>query len=422
MALVRALARLTRDAPGWIRTSDFCLRRAALYPLSYGREPACGRAGQSRGGGRVSADAGSGLRVDLLSPCFWPEVRRGGERFVRELADGLIERGQRPRLITSHRGRTRTAVEDGLPITRVWRPPTGGLEARGFESYMSHWPLSEVVLRRGRASVAHAVFATDAMAAVRWGRSTGRPTVFSFMGVPDARGLGHPRLRGFFTRRAVDGSDATVVLSRHAAEAMRRELGVEPRVIHPGADLRVFEPGGERFEEPTLFCGAAIDEPRKRVGLLARAFALVRRERPGARLLLSRPSDPRGAKGFDLPGVELVDVDDRASLAETYRRSWVSVLPSFGEAFGLVLVEAMACGTPVVASNLDGMREVVDRDSVGRLFDGDDERALARALLEALELAADPATSAACRERARDFSTESTTEAYLGLYRELLAR
>jgi teichuronic acid biosynthesis glycosyltransferase TuaC len=86
-----------------------------------------------------------------------------------------------------------------------------------------------------------------------------------------------------------------------------------------------------------------------------------------------------------------------------------------------VLVEALACGTPVVASNLDGMREVVDRDSVGRLFDGDDERALARALLETLELAEDAGTPQACRSRAEDFSTERTTEQYIELYRELLA-
>ena len=360
------------------------------------------------------------LRVDLLSPCYWPEVRRGSERFVHELASGLLARGHRPRLITSHPGRPGTAVEEGLPIVRLWRPPTGWLESRGFEYYLAHWPFSEVVLRRGQADVAHAVFATDALAAARWSRSTGHPSVLSFMGIPDHVGLHCRRLRSTVTRRAVAGCDATVALSRVAAEAFWRHVGVEARVIHPGVDLGAFATGGERYAEPTVFCGAAIDEPRKRVALLLRAFALVRRSRPDTRLLLSRPRSPARIAGLDAPGVELIGVDDRATLAEVYRRSWVSALPSFGEAFGLVLIEALACGTPVVASNRDGMREVVDRESVGRLFDGDDERSLAGSLLEALELAEDPATRKACRTRAEDFSSERTTEAYLDLYAELL--
>ncbi|MBA2793830.1 MAG: glycosyltransferase, partial [Thermoleophilaceae bacterium] len=121
------------------------------------------------------------------------------------------------------------------------------------------------------------------------------------------------------------------------------------------------------------------------------------------------------------PGVELVDVDDRGVLADTYRSSWVTALTSRGEAFGLVLIEALACGTPVLAGNSGGMRDVVDSPSVGRLFDGDDERAVANGLLEALELSQDPRTAGACRARAEHFSTESTTAAYLDLYTELLA-
>ncbi len=60
----------------------------------------------------------SALRVALLAPAFFPEVRRGGERLVRELADELIARGHRPRLITSHAGRPSRTVEDGLPVFR----------------------------------------------------------------------------------------------------------------------------------------------------------------------------------------------------------------------------------------------------------------------------------------------------------------
>jgi glycosyltransferase involved in cell wall biosynthesis len=91
-----------------------------------------------------------------------------------------------------------------------------------------------------------------------------------------------------------------------------------------------------------------------------------------------------------------------------------------GEAFGLVLLEAMACGTPVVGSNVGGIPEVVDRPEVGRLLEGFDVGELATALLETLELADDPATRAACRARAEELSTDRTTEQYLDLYEELL--
>jgi glycosyltransferase involved in cell wall biosynthesis len=153
------------------------------------------------------------------------------------------------------------------------------------------------------------------------------------------------------------------------------------------------------------------------VGLLVEAFQRVRAEHPDARLVLSRV---RGAQAPAAPGVEEADLDDRGALARANREAWVAALPSIGEAFGLVLLEALACGTPVVASDREALPEVVDRPEIGRRFTGDDPQALAGALLEALELARDPATAAACRARAEDFSRERCVTAYEDLYRELL--
>ena len=162
------------------------------------------------------------LGVALLSPCYWPEVRRGSERFARELADGLLARGHRPRLITSAPGRPSRAIEDGLPVTRVWRAPSGRLARRMYEEHLTHVPFSYAALRAGNDDLAHALYATDALAAGRWGRRTGRPVVLSLMGIPHRRSLADRRGRMAIMEAAIAQSSALVVLTQAARQAIRR--------------------------------------------------------------------------------------------------------------------------------------------------------------------------------------------------------
>ena len=350
------------------------------------------------------------MKVALVHPTFFPEVRRGSERIIRDLARDLARRRHEPRVITSHRGPPSRREEDGVEVVRLPRLPEGRLRRRAFEPHLlGHVPLARAVLRRGDDDLVHAFHVTSALAA-----PPGRPLVLTIMGLPDRAAMVATRNRMDVVARAVARADAVTVLSEAAAAACERWIGIEPRVIHPGVDLGVFGPAPPgRSPEPTILCAADPGDPRKRVALLRDAFRLVREERPTARLVLPEAAAP--GEGIE-PTVLDGGTGDPARMAARYREAWVSVLPSVDEAFGLVLVESLACGTPVVGTRSGAIPEIVDGPEVGRLFDGDDPRALARALLEALELAGGDAPE----RRAQDFSTAVTGGRYEELYAELL--
>jgi glycosyltransferase involved in cell wall biosynthesis len=310
-------------------------------------------------------------------------------------------------------------VEDGLPIIRHWRPPEKLLLHRGCQEYLTHLPFSYASLARGDDDIAHAHFPTDALVATRWATRVGKPSIFTYHGNPERAVLASRRGRMRLLAEVLGESDAVVVSSRSAADGLHRWFGRDARVIYPGVRLERFTMSGQRDDRPTIACAAATGDARKRTDLLVRAFRRVLRERPRTRLLLVRPDDPEQARQLEGAGAELFSPDPDV-VASVFQRAWVSALASRNEAFGLVLVEALACGTPVVGPSDGGVPEIIDRPEVGRLFT-DGEVELARALLEALELAEDPRTPAICRARAGDFTTARAAREHLALYEEVTA-
>ena len=345
------------------------------------------------------------MNVALALPTYWPEVRRGGERMAHDLGAALTARGHRVRVVTSHPGRPSRAEEDGLEVVRLPRPPSGRLRRRGYEDHLAHLPLTYATLRRGGDDVVHALWHGEACAAIR----AGRPTVWTYLGVPHRAGLANRRLRLRLVQEAIAGSAAVLVLSEAARRAFARWLGADAQVVPPGVDLGAFTPGGERAEAFTVLCPAALDAPHKRPELLAEAFALVRRERPDARLVVQR-----GGPLDAVQGAQPRDLDEHGALVAAYRRAHVTALASRGEAFGLVLAESLACGTPGVGADDAAAPEVLG--DAGAVFGGDDPRALATAILRAADVAPED-----CRARAGRFSLEESAAAHEAVYRAALS-
>ena len=359
------------------------------------------------------------MRIALVNPTYWPEVRRGTERLVHDLGQALTLKGHEVTVLTSHADRRSVAVEDGLRVVRSRRAPSGRLARRGFEHHLLNGPVQVANLLWGDYDVVHAFQLADAWAAVHAHRLLGGPpVVFSIHGIPTARSLSSRRYRAPMLRRVTAWASAVTVLSEAAAEAFRCHLGLEPRVL-PGAIFCVdFEVEVKRAGVPTLVCAASLADPRKRGDLLLRAFSALRQTRPDARLLLAGGGDPfaAGVGPALATGAERITADRSEDLARAYASAWASVLPSVEEAFGLVLVESLAAGTPVVAARSGATPEVLRADTPAVLFEPDDERALSGALEEGLRLAHCPGIDEASRAAARAWDWSAVLPRYEALY------
>jgi glycogen(starch) synthase len=358
------------------------------------------------------------MRIALLHPTYWPEVLRGSERIVHDLGSELATRGHEVTLITSHPGGATEAEEDGMRVIRARRPPR--LPGTGvYEHHIANAPNVARRLRNGRFEIVHAFFPVDSWVAVQMRRRGGPPVVATLHGIPTREYLVARRYRLEMLRAVAAGADECTVLSEAAARPFRRYLFRDPRVLAPGVLAGRYGSTVERSPGPTLVCAASLGDPRKRGRLLGDAYGRLRERMPDARLLVLRGRDAvLSREAVELPaGAEWLDsVREPEELAPIYASAWASVLPSVEEAFGVVLTESLAAGTPVVADRSGAGPEIVTDDRIGRLFDSDDAADLARAMQEALELGSRPETAERCRARAADYDWSGIVAGYEAVY------
>ena len=234
-------------------------------------------------------------------------------------------------------------------------------------------------------------------------------------------------------RPSLEKIHGRIAVSQDAASTVRRHLGGDTFIIPNGVHVGRFAAAPRRPDwegtpqRPTLAFLGRGDEPRKGLAVALEAMTHLLARHPGARLLVAGPgdatgiledADPRAVAATELlGGVSEADKESLLASVDVYLAPHLG-----GESFGIVLVEAMAAGAVVVASDLDPFARVLGEEPAGVLFPTGSAPALADAVASLLQ---DPSRRAslrvAGRRRAAEFDWSTVSGQVMAVYETVLA-
>ncbi|GLF96359.1 glycosyltransferase family 4 protein [Streptomyces yaizuensis] len=338
------------------------------------------------------------MRIGIVCPYSW-DVPGGVQFHIRDLADHLIRLG--------HEVSVLAPADDDTPLPpfvvsagRAVPVPYNGSVARlnfGFLSAarVRRW------LHEGTFDVIHIHEPTSPSLGLLSCWAAQGPIVATFH-------TSNPRSRAMIAaypilQPALEKISARIAVSEYARRTLVEHLGGDAVVIPNGVDVDFFARAEPRsaWQGGTIGFIGRIDEPRKGLPVLMKALPAILAARPDTRLLVAGRGDEEEAVAA-LPAelrrnVEFLGMVSDEDKARLLRSVDVYVAPNTGgESFGIILVEAMSAGAPVLASDLDAFAQVLDRGAAGELFANEDADALATA---ALALLGDPGRRAELSRR-----------------------
>src|SRR3954452_22107547 len=321
------------------------------------------------------------MRIALVSPYSWSHPG-GVTRHIEALAAEHMAAGHDVRVIAPYDGDAAAA-----PEWLVSLGPTVGLPSNGAVSNPANTPTAASALRRelraGRYDVVHLHEPVAPLTGWMTPGLSDAPVVGTFH-TYSTNVLPHGVSRLWGSSRNMNRLRVRIAVSEAAEWTGKRFFGGEYRIIPNGVSVPPGGPPPARRRGPgepleIAFVGQAVE--RKGLPVLLRAFEALREHVPARLSVIGVEADALSPLLADPRGVTALGrVDDEEKRA-ALTRAHVLCAPSLGgESFGMVLTEAFAAGTPVVASDIPGYRDVVDHDGDGLLVPPGDALALAEAL------------------------------------------
>lgn len=411
-------------------------------------------------------------RVAMLSVHACPLAKLGGRDsggmnvYVRELARVLGRRGIEVDVFTRWREKYDPRIQqlgENARVIHIESGPIGYWPKMAVYDHLDEFTakLDQHVRAEGRTyDLIHSHYWLSASVArslaSRW--SVPRIQMFHTLGlvkreVMDEDIDGESDVRVTIERQAVQDAAALVAASEIELAELRDLYGADPAKIHVipcGVDPGLFRPmrtadarerlGRDQCQRMVLFVGRI--EQIKGIDVLLRALGLLFTRRPDMRsdvclLVVGGALDPgddanESEKIQDLrrlvhdhrmeANVDFVGSLDQETLALYYAAADVCAVPSLTESFGLVALEAMACGTPVVGTRVGGLQTLIEHGESGLLVPAGDDQALADAIEQVLT---DPRLrmhlAHGARDRAEHFTWQGVGEKIAGLYDSVLA-
>lgn len=372
------------------------------------------------------------MKIGLVTPYIFP-VPGGVNAHVGYLYENLVKRGHDVRIISSTHGPQRSSEGDIIRLGYGWSVPTNGSIGTLTVSHR-YGRLVSQMLARERFDLIHfhePFVPFLSLQILRHSEAVNVATFHAYSGFSPSYEFGKRMMKRFAAR--LHGRIAVSAAARHF---ISRYFPGEYKVIPNGVDLAQFDdvPPFARWRDgiPNILFVGRFDQ-RKGLMYLLRAYYQLRLEGLGCRLLIVGNGPQAGearryVQSRRLGGVEMLGRLSEHDKARAFATADIYASPATGqESFGIVLLEAMAAGAPIVCSDIHGYKGVVRRNEQAVLVPPRDVEALAAALGTLLR---DPLLrqrmSDAGRQRAVQFSWENITakvEEYYGfVIRRLEAR